>query len=297
MLKQELVEKLSNFHKSMPVYSIKKLSYNEMLELGKYYSSRFMRRDTAGLFRVSQRDDDSTLIHLSLDINMRIYHNSNTVTISRKMGPLEHLIKERFDKKKLSEIAINEMKKLELEKISRLSFEQLKFEILWQIKCGGVTIEEERTPVFLCRIVGAFRRYINEVPVYGRASSFIRLAGENMIESVGIDWRQINEKPIDNAKIIDPKIAAEKILDDLSSTTPKKVLTSEDYKPEFFALGYFSKPKRRQQNYMQPVYIAMFQDLGWTAWKRLIVIPATEHVYEPYPSYAKEFMQNDKFRG
>jgi hypothetical protein len=112
MLKQELVEKLSNFHQSIPVYSIKKLSYNEMLELGKY----FMRRDTAELFRVNQRDDDSTLIHLSLDINMRIYHNSNTVTISRKMGPLEHLIKERFDQKKLSDIAINEMKKLELEK-------------------------------------------------------------------------------------------------------------------------------------------------------------------------------------
>ena len=206
MLKQELVEKLPNFYQSMPVYSIKKLSYDEMLEQGKYCASRFMKRDTTGLFRVSQRDDDSTLIHLSLDINMRIYHNSNTVTISRKMGPLEHLIKEKFDKKKLSEIAINEMKKLELEKKSRLSFEQLKFEMLWQIKCTGVTVEEERTPVFLCRIVGAFRRYINEVPVYGRASSFIRLAGDNMIESVGIDWRQINEKPIDNPKIIDPKI-------------------------------------------------------------------------------------------
>lgn len=295
MLKQELVERLSDFRQSMPVYSIKKVSYNEMLELGKYCASRFMRRDSAESFRIRQRNDDSTLIHLSLDINMRIYHNSNTITINRRMGPLEHLIKERFDKKKLSEIAINEMNKLELEKKSKLPFEQLKFEVLWQIKCGGVSIEEERTPVFLCRIVGAFRRYINEVPVYGRASSFIRLAGESLIESVGLDWRQVDEKPIDNAKIIDPKIAAEKILDDLSSISPKKVLTSEDYKPEFFSLGYYSKPKRLQQNYMQPVYVATFQDLGWTAWKHLIVIPATEHVFESYPSYAEEFKKNNNF--
>jgi hypothetical protein len=282
MLKQELVEKLSNFYPSMPVYSIKKLSYNEMIELGKYHSSRFMRRETAESFRVRQRDEDSTLIHLSLDISMRIYHNSNTITINRRMGPLEHLIKEKYDKKKLSEIAINEMKKLEVENKSKLPFEQLKFELLWQIKCGGVTIEGERTPEFLCRIVGAFRRFINEIPVYGRASSFIRIAGSSLIESVGIDWRQIKERPIDNAKIIKPEIAAEKILDDLSSTLPDKVITSEDYKPQFFALGYFSKPKRLQQNYMQPVYIAIFQDLGWTAWKRLVVIPATEHIYESY---------------
>lgn len=103
-----------------------------------------------------------------------------------------------------------------------------------------------------------------------------------MIESVVIDWRQIKERPIDNAKIIDPKIAAEKILDELRYTSPTSVLTSDNYKPQFFALGYFSRRKRLVQYYRQPVNIATFQDLGWTAWKRLIVIPAPEHVCDPF---------------
>jgi hypothetical protein len=90
-LKQELLEILQNPQKSMPVYSIKKLSYAEMIQYSKYFASRFKGRDSDAPFRCPHRADDLTLIKLSLDTKMRIYHNSNTVIIRRRMDPLEHI--------------------------------------------------------------------------------------------------------------------------------------------------------------------------------------------------------------
>ena len=277
-LKQELLEILQNSQESMPVYSIKKLSYTEMIHYSRYYASRFMGRDSDAPFRCPHREDDLTLIKLSLDTKMRIYHNSNTVIIRRRMDPLENLIGEKSDIKQLSEIAIDEINKLELEK-KKLPFEHVEFERLWQIKASSMTIEKTKEPILLCRIIGAFRRHINKIPVYGAASIFIKIAGGRQIESIGIDWRQINEKPINRVKIIDPDIAAEKVLKNLNFNS-NMVVTPEDYKPVFFALGYYSMPKRQQQNYMQPVYVAMFESLASTL-NMEIVIPATTHTYEP----------------
>jgi hypothetical protein len=293
-LKQELLDKLSNFYGSLYVYSVRKMSYDDIIKNAKYYASRFMERDSDEPFRSPKRENDSTLINLSSDVRMRIYHNSNAVVIKRKMNPLEHLIKEKLDIKQQSEIAINIIKKLELDK-AKLPFEQLEFESLWQVNASGITIEKSVAPVTLCRIVGAFRRHINKIPVYGRASIFVKIAGEGLIESVGVDWRPINENPINKVKIINPEIAAEKILENLNSVLPNKVITSDDFKPEFFYLGYFSMPKRQQQHYMQPVYVAMFESLV-SKWNRGIVIPAANHVYEPIHRVPEAIMSKKKFK-
>ena len=73
-------------------------------------------------------------------------------------------------------------------------------------------------------------------------------------------------------------------------------ITTEDFEPQFFSLGYFSMPKRQQQKYMQPVYIAEFNDMGLTTWSHLIVVPATSHVYEPFKRTPEESMSHNKFR-
>ena len=291
ILKQDLLKILQNPQESMPVYSIKKLSYAEMIQYSKYYASRFMGKDSDAPFRCPHREDDLTLIKLSLDTKMRIYHNSNTIIIRRRMGPLENLFGEKSDIKQLSEIAIDEMNKLELDK-KKLPIEHIEFERLWQIKASSITIEKMSEPVLLCRIIGAFRRHINKIPVYGAASIFLKMAGGRQIESIGIDWRQINEKPINRVKIIDPDIAAENALKNLNSKSNMTV-TQEDYRPAFFALGYYSMPKRLKQNYMQPVYVAMFESLASTL-NMGIVIPATTHTYEPVSIAPQEHKSKKK---
>ena len=295
-LKQELLEKLSNFKETIPVYSIRNLSYKEMEKNAKYYADQFIEEDSHEYFKSSiQQDEASTIINLPNDTKMRIFYNSNTMIIKRKLKPFDHLIEDAFDKKQLTEVAINTMKRLDLDK-NRLSFEQVEFERLWQIKASGITIEKKIAPVILCRIVGAFRRYINQIPVYGKASIFVKISGNNLIESVGIDWRQIEEKSIDDVKINNPESAAELILRNLNSYSPSMAVTSQDYKPEFFSLGYFSMPKKQQQNYMQPVYVAMFKSVGWTSLNRLITIPATNDVYEPICRTPSAFISTNQVK-
>lgn len=279
-LKGELVEQLSDFYESMPVYPIRKLSHAEIEENAKFYALQFfMGKESLASFKSIQKRDDSTLINLPWDTKIRFYHNSNAIIIRRQMNPLENLIKGKFDINQQAEIAIDIMKKLKLDKW-KLDFEQIEIESLIQIEASGINLQEKRAPITLCRFIGTFRRYINKIPVYGRASIYVKVAGGNIIESIGIDWRQIEEKPIDNPKIIKPEIAAEKILKNFNSNLPNKIITSEDFKPQFFTLGYFSLPKRQKQSYMQPVYVAMFKDLGPNTLNHIIVIPATNAGYE-----------------
>jgi hypothetical protein len=278
-LKQELLGQLSNVYDAIPVYLTRKLSSTEMEQNAKYYASRFIGRDSQKSFASAHRENGSTLIKLPWDTKMRIYHDSDAISIRRKMNLLENLINEEFDVKRQSEIANHVMKKLELDKF-RLPFEQVELEGLGQIKASGVNIEGKKAPVVVCRIVATFRRYINNIPVYGTPSIVVRIAGDDLIESVGINWRYIEERPIEHPRIIKPEIAAELILKGFTIHLQNRIITSDDYKPEFFALGYFSLPKRRRQTYMQPVYVATFKSLGQTTANPTLVIAATNNDYE-----------------
>jgi hypothetical protein len=279
-LKKILLEKMSNFHSSMPVYSIKKLSYKEMIGNSKYYALQFTGKISDTSFRTSIRKDDLTIVRLSLDTKMRIYHNSNNILINRKMGLFENLIEKELGREQLSKIVINEKNRLQLDKF-KMSFENVEFERLWQIKASSMTIEKTTAPTVTCRIVGGFRRYINEFPVHGGASIFIKMAGRRLIQSVGVDWRQIGEKPVNIVRIIAPAIAAERILKELNSRLRGAVLTMDDYEPKLFSLGYYSMPKRHQQDYMQPVYVATFESVTGKTLNASLVIPASPHTYEP----------------
>lgn len=279
-LKLELIEKLSNVYDSMPIYSVRKLSSNEMIENAKFYATRFMGKDSSQSFRSIQRETNSTLIKLPWETKLRIYHHSNAIVIRRKINPMQNLIREKIDEGRQVELAVHIMKKLELDKF-RLAFEQVKLEDIWHIKASGINFQEERAPTVLCRIVATFRRFINEIPVFGSSCIFLKIAGDNLIEAVGIDWRQIEEQPVEYTKIIKPEIAAEKILESFNSTLPNRSITLDDYMPEFFATGYFSMTPTQQQNYMQPVYVASFKPLGLTTLNIEIVIPATIKNFEP----------------
>lgn len=278
-LKEELTEKLSDFYNAIPVYPIKKLSNNEIIDTAKYYASRFMGGNTSVTFRSTEKQNQMTQINLPWDVKMWIYDNSYATTIIRKIKPLEHLINENIDVDKLGLLAAEKMKKLKMDKW-KLSFENLQFESLGQIKAMGINEEEKRSPSILCRIIGVFRRYINEIPVYGRASISLKLAGGDILESVGIDWRPIEESPVEYTKIIDLEVAAEEIIKKLNSTMPGRSLTLDDYTPIFFTLSYLSMPKTRVQNYMQPVYIAMFKPKNNTTFGHVITIPASKKIFE-----------------
>jgi hypothetical protein len=282
-LKKELVQLITNFRESVPVYRIRHLTSIEQEDSAKHLASKFMKFDSSELLAPRlcvRRGINTTVFDLPVGVKMRIYNNSGAMVIKRNMRPLEHIFGERADLERLKHYTIEEIKRLDLERW-RSDFEDVQFERLWKIKAGAITLDNRRVPEVLCRVVGAFRRFISKIPVYGRASIFVKLATNRIIEAAGIDWRLIEKEAMDEVKIIDPDAAAGTILRELASFLPNKVITSKIYKPELFSLGYISLPKSRYQKYMQPAYLATFKSTGLTTLNRGIVINASTDIYEP----------------
>jgi hypothetical protein len=197
-------------------------------------------------------------------------------------SPFERLISQnarQVDQDALIKQAHEVVRRLELDR-SRVN-EELRFERLWRLKASGMTKEGKRGPIVLSRVVAAYRRYLAGLPVWGRASVFTKLATEGQVDSFGLDWRPVREAPVAQAYVLDPDEGAKRVLEELQTTLPNGRFTLEDFDPEFFALGYFSFPRRQRQTVMQPVWVAMLRSRGWTSLNHLIVVPAASTPYEP----------------
>ena len=151
-------------------------------------------------------------------------------------------------------------KKLELAPVSR--GEPLRFERLWRLKAAGMKEDGERGPVALTRVVGAYRRFIGRLPVWGRASVLVELAAEGRVAAAGVDWRPVAPRPFERTEVLPPNEAGARILGELQKFAQGRRPSGKDYEPVMFSLGYFSLPKRRYQAIMQPVFVAMFEPTG-----------------------------------
>ena len=89
------------------------------------------------------------------------------------------------------------------------------------------------------RLIYAYRRFVHELPVWGSASIFIKIAAENRTDAFGIDWRQVHDAALTTARVISPEDAAGRALEELQNTNPERTFTPEDFTPEFFALYVF----------------------------------------------------------
>jgi hypothetical protein len=278
-LQTELVKKIQNFRESVPVFPIRERKLPDLEREAMQLATQFslLYSDTEPRFHY-RRANGTTVIRLPGNAQLALFHNSGAMVVRRILPPFEKMIGAAEDSRALIERAHGALKKLGLERWA--GEDRLGFERLFQIKANGAIREGRAGDPFLTRAVGAFRRYIGDLPVFGRASVFIKLAGEEFVESVGLDLRVRRDTPIDYARVIHPEAAAERIISELSAGLPGATLGFEHYTPEMFGLGYFSLPKRRAQSIFQPVYVATFRSAGWTTLNRLIVIPASFQQYE-----------------
>jgi hypothetical protein len=278
-----LVEKVQCYQERVPVFRIAPRLLPDLekqaAELGRRFAASFDLKEA----RVSlRRREGRTIFYLPENARLQLFHASGAVSAERGWSPFQHILSpyaEKVDKESL--IAQGQ------EAVSRLGLdrpygnEELRFERLWQLKATGMTREGKPGAVVLTRAVAAFRRYLVGLPVWGRASVFTKLAAQGQLDAFGVDWRPVQEEPFDTAHVLDPADGASKVLETLQTYLPGGTFTQEDYYPKFFALGYFSHPKRRPQSVMQPVWVAMFRARGWSTLSRLIVVPAVTAPYEP----------------
>ena len=176
----------------------------------------------------------------------------------------------------MTEAAAATAKRLGLDRLGS-SGEKLSFERLWQIKAAGINRERVRGREVVCRAIGAFRRYVGDLPVYGRASVVVELAGDEKIGGVGVDWRPIaTEGPRSRQGARSRTRRRARSSPTSADALPGGEVSDKDFDVTMFSLGYISLPKRRAQGVFAPVYVAMLERRGWTTMNHVIVVNGSE---------------------
>jgi hypothetical protein len=277
-LERRLIDKLSNYRDAAPVYRIEPRPLDELENAAAELARKVAggrEQERARTARGRSRSD----IALADGYRARVYHASGAMAVQADLAPMEHLIGEKADKGTLIERASTTAKRFGLDRLGT-PVEKLAFERLWQIKAAGMNRERLRGRDVVCRAIGAFRRYVDGLPVYGRASVVLELAGDERIGGAGVDWRPIVPHAVDRAKVLDPERAARHVAADLEGRLPGGEFGDDDFDVSLFSLGYFSLPKRRAQGTLAPVYVALLERRGWTSMNHVVVVNGTEKVYE-----------------
>jgi hypothetical protein len=283
-LLQALIERLEHHEESVSVYAIHERPLREMEAQTLAAARRFCGLHGLGEMRYERRRGrNRTIFRFQENISASMFHASGAVRLDAHFPPLQSIIAadtDGVDEIELRRFSDEAREQLEFQ--PKTSHEALRFERLWRLKATGITEEGERGPIALTRIVGAYRRYIGRLPVLGRATLFVEVAAKGQVAAAGVDWRPVVERPIDETAVLSPEDGALRVLAELQRLDRERRFTRDDYMPEFFALAYFSFPKRRHQAFMQPTYVAMFRPTGpIQSVGQVIVVPAAPNAYEP----------------
>ncbi|MFD1543302.1 hypothetical protein [Nonomuraea guangzhouensis] len=131
--------------------------------------------------------------------------------------------------------------------------DELLFERLWRVKAAG----DPRTDPGLCRALGAFRHYVRDLPVYGRASATVELGASGGVASLGVSTRRFADDgggPV----VAEPRVRTPiQAARDVAARVAESFAGMEAWlTPQWFRFGYLSLGRRRPQALLTPFYIA-----------------------------------------
>jgi hypothetical protein len=286
---RKCTERLAHHRDVVPVFRIRDRALAEMEADALHLASRVAARSPDTVRPNLLRQEGVSHLGIGDGVHARVFHRSGAIAVKTGLAPFDALIADDADRtepEKLVQVAKRQAERIDAHRWAGAG-ERLEFERLWQIKASGMTEKREGGRVALCRIVAAFRRYVHDLPVLGRASVFVQVAGADQIDSAGVDWRPVDAAAFDYVKVITADDAAARMISDLQSRIPGSELSPDDVDISMFALGYFSLPKRRSQAALTPVYVAMVSTRGWGTLNHLLVTSASELEYETYSRVAQ----------
>jgi hypothetical protein len=287
MSNMNLIEKMAASIEEVPetadVIALRQYSLDEIEQRAKRLLSTTAESCNLSLDRGDWSvQQDQTLIRLPMGARAGIYHASGAMYFTSGLQPMESLFRKVEDPKALTK---------KMEKFAgRLNIHQwtgnkqsLEFERLWQIKAAAAEPNGKATEPVLCRVVGAYRHFVNGLPVLGPASLAIKLAEEGALDSLSFQMREPTGEVIDRPETLRPEQAARQIYLQLEMLMGRtKAALHEIAQPEWMRFGYLSLPKRKTQQVLAPVYLSAITILGQEhAQAYLFVTSATEKQYLP----------------
>jgi hypothetical protein len=281
-----LIEKMASVDRTVPdradVLALRQYSVSDM--------ERRLRRllattgESCGM--VLDRGDwqpgrDRTLVRLPLGGRAAFYHASGAMKLVMGLAPLEHCFDGIPDRRVLTDQVEAAARPLKLNDwLSRNA--SLRFERLWQLKAQAAGRDGQTTAQLLCRVVGAYRHFVGELPVWGPAAVAVKLAAGGTLDSLVIHLREPSGEVVERAKVLPPEHAARAVAAQLRGLLGHS-RSSGDGKlsTERLRFGYLSLPKRKPQRVLAPVYVGTVQIEGRDeAQAYHCVVPATEECFQ-----------------
>ncbi len=229
--------------------------------------------------------NDRTVIRMPLKAHATVYHASGAMKLVTGLKPMASLFKKVEEQARLVELVKETTDRLNIREWVGQN-ESLAFERLWQIKAAAADRKNRAVEPVLCRVVGAYRHFVGELPVWGAASIAVKLASEGTLDSLAVQVRASTGKVIDRVEVLRPEQAARQIFLQLGRLMGEsKIPISEIATPRWLRFGYLSLSKRKAQTVLAPVYVAAMEIMGQQVRQAyLFVVPATEKSYLPLPN-------------
>lgn len=216
------------------------------------------------------------------------FHASGSMLVRRGLAPFDELFESDPGDDELTGMVEQTAERLGLHKLMP-DGERLGFERLWRIKAAGSDREQRRSEPVLCRAIGAYRHQLHGLPVYGRASATVELAGKGRLVSTSVSVRRfagdaggevVRETPVRRKDAAAEDVATRLVkafggLDELAGT---------ELVAESFRFGYFDLGRRREQALLAPFYVASVAVHGKDEHSaHLIVVPGSDEQFVRLP--------------
>ncbi|MEV0596959.1 hypothetical protein [Nonomuraea cavernae] len=224
---------------------------------------------------------DRTVVRLPGLLRATGFHASSALTVQLDLAPFEDLFKADPGDDELTGLLRQAGERLGLASLVPAG-DRLTFERLWRIGgAGGGRPGRTAEPV-LGRAVGAFRHFVREIPVYGRASATVEVAAGGRLSSLSLSTRRFADdgggETVATPGTRRPGEAAWEVASRVMEAfggleeLPGTILV-----PQWFRWGYLSLGRRRAQALLVPFYLASVgvrREHETSA--HLVAVPATE---------------------
>lgn len=237
-----------------------------------------------------QARDDQTVIHLADGARAVVYHASGALRYVSGLAPMAGPFDRATGLDELIQRIETRALKLQLRGWTGAHGE-LRFERLFRRLAAGAHRNGALSEVTLLRAIGAWRQYIQGIPVLGAASGALVLAGSGQLDSLRVNIRPCNGEVLDRAAIIDPELGARQLLLRLSSLlgqgfdeVPRHAVESA-----ILQFGYLDLGKRKPQRVLAPAYVAriVLRHRG-VRQGYVLAVAATEKPYLELPLFGSE---------
>lgn len=302
MEKNIFIDKLMSSMESVPdkadVLELKQLSVEELHRRGQQMLSIIGKTNGCSFERGDWTEqEDSTLIRLPLGARAQLFHASGAMQLTTAIAPMDKLFDKMADKAELTKLVEKTAQKLNVKQWVPET-EDLKFERLWQIKAAAADKEGKTSEPVLCRAIGAYRHFINGLPVLGAASVAVKVAAKGELDTLSVMARQTSGKVIDTVKPIPPEQALKKAYQQLERLMGhSKIPLNEVAKPQAIQFGYMSLTKRKAQRVLEPAYAVSVTIEGQEeAQAYLFTIDGSDTPYMPLALIGEEVISISKGR-